>query len=191
MFGHGLTQCAAAFRSLALISCWTTRKSRGLLRCACEHSCSHNWLGLTCLLACSLAPPFMKAFLQVNTNPSLLCGTAVDWIIKEPLARATLGWAQQRMAVRNSSHHDEPKTPYPLTAVLCSPCYGTCWPTLTLRKYQLEQPVRDRPVRHALGGNPRRGIQHPTPWDGDGRVLLWRPSLQSRLSRALPLSSRT
>eukprot|EP00045_Choanoeca_perplexa_P011280 m.118781 g.118781 ORF g.118781 m.118781 type:complete len:700 (-) comp15575_c1_seq4:833-2932(-) len=34
--------------------------------------------------------------IEVNTNPSLLCGTAVDWIIKEPLAHATLAWVQQR-----------------------------------------------------------------------------------------------
>lgn len=40
-----------------------------------------------------LVPP------QVNTNPSLLCGTAVDWDIKEPLAQSLVQWLANRSAV--------------------------------------------------------------------------------------------
>lgn len=36
---------------------------------------------------------------QVNTNPSLLCGTAVDWDIKEPLAESLLRWLSTRSSV--------------------------------------------------------------------------------------------
>ena len=34
--------------------------------------------------------------LEVNTNPSILCETAVDWDIKEPLAESLLHWLYSR-----------------------------------------------------------------------------------------------
>eukprot|EP00730_Choanoeca_flexa_P002813 TRINITY_DN11186_c0_g1_i4.p1 TRINITY_DN11186_c0_g1~~TRINITY_DN11186_c0_g1_i4.p1 ORF type:complete len:829 (+),score=182.05 TRINITY_DN11186_c0_g1_i4:65-2488(+) len=60
--------------------------------------------------------------IEVNTNPSLLCGTAVDWVIKEPLVHATLGWAQRRLApmVEHVLANTQAAVPPP-TAIVTSP----------------------------------------------------------------------